>query len=85
MRLRDRHCLATTLLSNHFYLVHLQFLRSSECLETRAGTSHFETMRSHPQALKAGLAEWGAAAAVPHSAVKVGTVCLGQHVSRSQP
>ena len=82
MRLRDRHCLATTLLSNHFYLVHLQFLRSSECLETRAGTSHFETMRSHPQARKAGLAEWGAAAAVP---MKVGTVCLGQHESRSQP
>lgn len=34
-----------------------------------------------PQACKVGLAEWGAAA-VP---VKVGTVCLGQHESRSQP
>lgn len=82
MWLRDRHSLAITFLSNHFYLVHLLFLRGSECLGTRAGTSHFEAMRSHPQARKAGLTEWGAAAAVP---VKVGTVCLGQHESRSQP
>lgn len=55
MWLRDRHSLAITFLSNHFYLVHLLFLRGSECLGTRAGTSHFEAMRSHPQARKAGL------------------------------